>query len=48
MSEAKNLEKELHASEIEYLRAVKKGNPEQDTLWRKYQDTKRRYIEDID
>lgn len=42
----KDLEKELHDIEVAYLKAAEGKDPKQDELWKKYQNTREKYIEE--
>lgn len=41
-----DLKRKLHDIEVEYLKAAEKKDPKQDELWKEYQNTREKYIEE--
>lgn len=41
-----DLGRKLHNIEVEYLKAAEEKDPKQNELWKKYQNTREKYIEE--
>lgn len=48
LKESRKLEKELYALEVDFLKAVEEKDPKEIDIWRRYQDTRVRYIKSLE